>query len=87
MQRIKMGSTASDILTTFTGVVTGYAQYITGCDQYLLTPKGKDKHKKDESEWFDDNRLTINSKIKRVVLKTDKSDINANGAMDEAPKK
>lgn len=87
MQRIAMGLTASDILTGFTGVVTGYCQYITGCDQYLLTPKGKDKNKKDESEWFDDNRLIFNSKIKRLILKTNKYDLYANGPMDAAPVK
>lgn len=35
-----MGFEAQDVVTGLAGIVTGHAKYITGCDQYLIQPKG-----------------------------------------------
>ncbi|RDJ05272.1 hypothetical protein [Rhizobium grahamii] len=52
---IKLGAFASDRITTFSGVVTGRATYITGCDQYLISPKSGDK----DPKWIDEQRLVV----------------------------
>lgn len=66
---IELGVTASDIVTGFEGVVTGRAQYLTGCDQYVLTPKSKDGAAA-TGQWFDENRLKFTKGTKKVVLPT-----------------
>ncbi|PRD42305.1 hypothetical protein C5748_17005 [Phyllobacterium phragmitis] len=74
---IRLGSTVSDIITGLSGVVTGRATYITGCDQYLVAPKeGK------ESRWFDEQRLTLQD---APIIVLDNS--NGNGADLAAPVK
>ncbi len=54
--RIALGAKIKDSITGFSGVVTGRAEYITGCRQYLVTAKGT-KGKRGEHEWFDEDRL------------------------------
>lgn len=49
---------AQDKITGFKGVVTGHADYITGCDQYLIQPGVKDGEWK-EARWFDEGRLVV----------------------------
>ena len=51
-----LGVTVKDTITGYKGVITGRADYITGCNQYLITPKS-DKGSMPESHWFDENRL------------------------------
>ena len=75
-----MGSTAKDLITGFEGIVTGRAEYITGCDQYLLQPKVKDGAHV-EGRWFDDNRL---EKQDAKVLELAVDEENT-GACGEAP--
>jgi len=52
-----LGTTMRDTITGFTGVVTGRAEYISGCAQALLVPKAKDDGSLPESHWFDEQRL------------------------------
>lgn len=52
------GESLTDQISGFMGVVTGRADYITGCRQYLLQPKGESSNKKADAEWFDEGRLT-----------------------------
>lgn len=55
-----LGDEVKDILTGFSGVVTGQAKWITGCSQYTVAPKKLDKEGKlIASEWFDENRLEL----------------------------
>lgn len=53
----KLGHTYADIITGFSGVCIGRAEYLTGCNQSLLQPKGSDPNKRPDSEWFDEQRL------------------------------
>ncbi|MQU72366.1 hypothetical protein [Sinorhizobium meliloti] len=76
---IKLGSYAKDCITNFTGVVTGHAEYITGCDQYLLSPQTPDK----EPKWFDEQRLVVD--LIYAPLTLDNS--NGSGADIAAPVK
>lgn len=59
------GYTLRDAITGFTGIVTGYCQYSTGCNQLLLSPTLKDG-RYEEPRWFDEQRckpLTGSAKI------------------------
>ncbi len=56
-----MGRQATDKISGFTGMVTAYAQYITGCNQVCIQAKtGKSSETK--SHWFDEQRLTFSGK-------------------------
>lgn len=37
---IELGSTVQDRISGLTGVVTARVEYLTGCTQYGITPKG-----------------------------------------------
>ena len=65
---IELGTYASDVITGFAGTVTGKASYITGCDQYLLSPKGADK----QPSWFDEQRLRVDEDVPVIVLDNSK---------------
>lgn len=55
---IDLGKKAKDKITGFEGIITGRAQYLYGCDQYLVTPPAKDGAKI-EAYWFDEGRLEV----------------------------
>lgn len=55
---IELGKKARDKITGFEGVITGRAQYLTGCDQYVLAPPAKDGVAS-RGEWFDEGRLEV----------------------------
>lgn len=58
-----MMSTVTDDVTEFSGVVTGRAEYSTGCRQYLVQPSIDDAGKWQESHWFDEDRLLTKAEI------------------------
>jgi hypothetical protein len=58
MQKLNLGKKAKDKITGFEGFLTGHANYITGCDQYLIQPSAKEGEFKDPL-WFDESRLEI----------------------------
>lgn len=62
---IKMGDTVTDLITGYSGVVTGQCEYITGCTQILVQPPVKDGVWQ-ESKWIDIDRLEVNSKVDRL---------------------
>lgn len=80
MKKLVLGSKAKDKVTGFTGIVTGHAKYLTGCDQYLLNPECEDPGKYPEGKWFDENRLAEQPGT-TLVLDTGES----KGACDAAP--
>lgn len=55
---IELGLEGKDKVTGFTGIITGRAQYLTGCDQYTLVPPAKDG-KLEPGQWFDEGRIEI----------------------------
>lgn len=57
VRNINLGATYTDRITGFTGTAIGHCEYLTGCNQTLLQPKGDDPTKKAEGHWFDDQRL------------------------------
>lgn len=67
---IEVGSTYKDSITGFVGVAIGHVVYLTGCNQTLLQPAGKDVTTRPVAEWFDDQRLT---KLAKKAIKLDNS--------------
>ncbi len=56
-----------DTVSGFTGTGTGYAVYSTGCEQVCLTPKVDKDGKRQESEWFDIERVeTVSDSLAKV---------------------
>ncbi len=53
-----LGKKARDKVTKFEGIITAKISYITGCDQYALTPEAKDS-KIEANQWFDAARVEI----------------------------
>lgn len=52
-----LGKEYRDKITGFTGTVTAFCSYLTGCDQVGLTPKVNAEGKTQPSEWFDIGRV------------------------------
>jgi hypothetical protein len=63
-----LGTTQRDKITGFQGVVTGYCEYISGCNQALLIPQVDEKGAHREGHWFDVQRL---ERVGVEVLKLD----------------
>lgn len=57
--KYKLGLEAVDKITGFKGIIGWRVEYITGCDQYGLTPKVNDKGETQKSEQVDENRIEI----------------------------
>jgi len=62
--KFELGKKVKDQITGFTGIITGRAEYLTGCVRYLVTPKA-DKNNLKDSIWEDEARLK-EIKIKKV---------------------
>ena len=54
-----VGREGKDRITGFSGTITGVVFYVTGCAQYLITPKVKKDNDKSEPMWFDETRILI----------------------------
>lgn len=62
MFSIEIGTHVKCVITGFKGHVTGRAQYITGCNQYLVQPKCDKSSEVKGAHWFDEHRLNATSK-------------------------
>lgn len=54
--KFPLGSTLVDQVSGFHGIVTGRANYLTGCNQYSLQPKAHEGRLPD-NVWLDEVRL------------------------------
>ena len=62
----KLGIEATDTVTGFTGMIIGRSDWTTGCRTYCLAPKLADDRSFRESQWFDEERITVKGKkVKR----------------------
>lgn len=69
--KIELGMTVKCMITGFTGVVSGHAKYLTGCDQFCIQPKCKKNDSAfPDNAWLDENRLKIVSKTKVKIQNT-----------------
>ena len=64
--KINLGATYIDRITGFSGVATGFVEYISGCNQVLLAPPVKDGAFV-ENHWFDVQRV-VPTAAKEIVL-------------------
>jgi hypothetical protein len=56
-----IGRTVKDQITGFEGVVTGRAEYITGCAQLLVQPKMR-ANSFVEPRWIDEDRCDVSTR-------------------------
>ncbi len=54
-----LGRKVTDKITGFSGIVTGYVTYLTGCNQALVVPPVDEKGLMRDSQWLDEQRLTV----------------------------
>lgn len=57
--KYQLGKEAEDKITSFKGILTGRASYITGCDQYCITKKISKNDGEPVSCWLDEGRIKI----------------------------
>jgi hypothetical protein len=80
---IALGTTVRDRVTFVEGVVTGRSDYLTGCNLYLVQPRGAPDGSVKDSHWFDEQRLEVVADAPRLTL----DNSAAKGADRAAPKK
>lgn len=78
-----LGTSVTDRITGFKGIVTGHVQYLSGCNQCLVAPKVNADGTFKESQWFDEQRLIVDEKKQAVTLDNGKTP----GADRAAPKR
>ena len=61
---IKLGAKVQDEFTGFKGVVTARTEYLYGCIRVLVQPEGLKDGVPVEAQWFDEQRLSKQSKAK-----------------------
>lgn len=54
-----LGYVGTDVITGFTGVVTGQTQYITGPPMVYLTPRVGEDGSLQDGRWFDAVRVEV----------------------------
>lgn len=71
MKNENLGKQGTDRITGFKGIITGYVEYLTGCNQLLIVPKCKKGNEgtKPDGHWFDDNRIDIKDSKKIELIK------------------
>jgi hypothetical protein len=72
-----LGKQGKDVVTGFTGTVTGYCMYLTGCHQILLTPKCKEDGTAADSRWIDIDRVELQSDEKVKLVPEKKGSVRA----------
>ena len=66
--KFELGVRVKDSVSSFEGVVLGRCHWLTGCNQYVVTPTELDKDgKRRDGEWFDENRLEVVFEGKNVT--------------------
>lgn len=85
---IKLGSKVKDVVSGFAGIVTGRAEYLTGCTQYLVSPAKVDKDGKiAESYWIDEGKLSVEAEPTKAIAAIGTQPQVANGGpQHDAPK-
>lgn len=65
---IELGSKVKDRITGFEGIVTGRCEYISGCNQALVAPPVDKEGKHRDSQWYDEQRLVVDTSAVLIVL-------------------
>lgn len=78
----QFGKEATDIITGFKGIVSGYSKYITGCGTFLLNPKVDKEGNTKDGKWIDEGRLEFS---KKKVVKMNEFNDDETGCDIEPP--
>jgi hypothetical protein len=62
-----LGLTIRDKISGKAGVVTGFVQYLTGCNQVCVTPNDPSGNP-DQPFWLDVQRIVVDEKVDRILL-------------------
>lgn len=54
-----MGKEVKDMVTGYSGIVTGKITWLFGCNQYHVLPKASDDGSLKDGVWFDEGRLIV----------------------------
>jgi len=65
---MRLETKAKDKITGFTGVITRVVEYISGCNQALLTPPISTDGKLQDARWFDLQRIKLLEDKPSIVL-------------------
>ena len=68
MFRYSRGVWVEDLVTGFSGVIIGRADYLTGCNQYLVKPRVDSEGKNIDALWLDEMSLKIDETKQRLTL-------------------
>ena len=63
-----LGNTYKDLITGFKGVAVGYCEYLSGCNQVLLSPKIDKDGAHRSGVWIDEQRLIKNVHETKIEL-------------------
>ena len=77
------GDQVKEVVSGLVGIVTGSVNYLTGCNQHLVTLKPESEFKEPITLWYDDSRLVLLQDSK-IVLEVDE-EFNKPGADKVAP--
>jgi hypothetical protein len=58
-ENMELGTTVSDVISGFKGVVTGVVNYLSGCSQAFVVPRVGDDGRFVDGQWFDLQRLVV----------------------------
>lgn len=83
--RDQIGMEGKDTVTGFKGTITGVVTYLTGCDQFVITPKYNKKNGQENSRWFDVNRVVVNEKKGKIVIVDKNADAKDRGPGETPP--
>jgi hypothetical protein len=78
---IQFGTRVRDRITGFEGIATAHCDYISGCNQTLVTPPVKDG-KFEAGQWFDDQRIEV---LNKGAVEVRLDNAATPGAGDPAP--
>ena len=79
----EFGTKVRDKISGAEGMVTGYASYVTGCLQVMVTPRVKAATDEPKSMWLDEGRLEVVEVKKAPAVRKGDS----RGCMTPAPTK
>lgn len=68
MFKFELGAEVKDVVTGYIGTVTGRVEHLTGCNTYFVQRKYKAGQKIENSEHFDEPRLTATGKSVKLAI-------------------
>lgn len=79
---IELGQKAKDKITGFKGILTGRAEYLYGCTQYVIVPEVAKDGKMGDGQWFDEGRIEV---LGKGVLASAVRALKPGGPQRDAP--